>query len=135
MGNLSRWFSKAVSKNQHSSKRQLGHAIESQALAYLEAQGLQLLTRNYRCALGEIDLIMEEDDNVIFVEVRYRSSKSHGVAQETITWRKQNKIIKTAAWYLQKQRWHNKRYCRFDVVAAHQTKEGVTFDWIKNAFQ
>ena len=109
---------------------QQGTAAEDLACQYLEAQGLTLLKRNYRCRIGELDLIMQDGDYLVFVEVRSRHDSCHGTPAETITKTKQRRLIKTAAHYLQKTR--ADAPCRFDVVAVHQTDH---LEWIKNAFQ
>jgi len=111
--------------------REIGQQAEQYACEYLENQGLKLLARNYRCALGEIDLIMRDEQNtVVFIEVRKRSHPHFATAIESVTHNKQRKIIKTATHYLQKQNWFDKVTCRFDIVGL--SKDEV--EWIKDAF-
>ena len=62
-----------------------GHNAEEQALKFLEQKGLTLITRNYRCRLGEIDLIMRDHPAVVFIEVRLRGKSKFGNAGESIT--------------------------------------------------
>lgn len=116
----------------------IGATAEFYAEQFLQQQGLITRTRNYRCKLGEIDLIMLEPapkgDTLVFVEVRLRTNKRFAPALETIDYRKQQKIIKTAMRFLQEQRLYDKIACRFDVIALDQTGTAPPVQWIKNAF-
>ena len=112
--------------------KQKGDAAEDRALHYLQAQGLQLLQRNYRTpgrGGGEIDLIMRAaDGTLVFVEVRNRASAKHGGAMASVTFMKQRRIVFAAQYYLLKLR--QMPPCRFDVVAV----EGDDMHWFKAAF-
>ncbi|ASQ44594.1 YraN family protein [Legionella clemsonensis] len=114
------------------STRKRGLAIEQQAQVYLEAQGLKPVISNYQCRLGEIDLIMREGNYLVFIEVRARASAAFGGAAASVTYRKQQKIIKTASHYLLRTKLTDKQPIRFDVLSF----EGETpqINWIKNAF-
>jgi putative endonuclease len=119
----------------------LGAAAEAQAEAFLIQQGMVTRTRNYRCKLGEIDLIMLQkntrnaaDNTLVFVEVRLRTNKRFAPALETVDYRKQQKIIKTAMCFLQEQKLYDKIRCRFDVIALDQTGTAPPIQWIQNAF-
>lgn len=114
--------------------QQIGHNYEQKAADYLQQQGLTLVTRNFQCKLGEIDLIMRDGDYLVFVEVRYRSASHYGDSRETITYSKQRKLRKTAELYLVQQKLWEKIACRFDVIAIDENKQAYTIDWIKNAF-
>lgn len=70
---------------------EIGKLIEDNACDYLEQQGLKLLTRNFLCKMGEIDLIMRDKDDLVFIEVRYRQSDDYGDGVESITWHKKKK--------------------------------------------
>ena len=105
--------------------------MEARAEAYLIAQGLVKNTKNYRCKLGEIDLIMQHQDTLVFVEVRMRSHSQFAQAAESVTPAKQKKIIKTAQYYLQQHQLTDKVNCRFDVIAFGDNTQP---DWIKDAF-
>ena len=116
-------------KNQGRNK---GDAAEQYALAYLKQQGLTLITQNYHCRQGEIDLIMQTNETVVFVEVRLRKNNRFGSATESVTHAKQQKLIKTANHFLTTSNRHQQP-CRFDVVGL----TGNTFDkieWIQDAF-
>lgn len=107
-----------------------GVKSEQQALAYLKKQGLALICQNYYCRFGEIDLIMLDQETLVFIEVRYRKNSDFGGALASITKRKQDKIIKTAKHYLTQL--ENEPYCRFDAIAIDQ--KSTTPEWIQNAF-
>lgn len=107
-----------------------GVQSENQALVYLQKQGLLLICQNYYCRFGEIDLIMQDQDTLVFIEVRYRKNNDFGGALASITKRKQSKIIKTAKHYLAQL--ETEPYCRFDVIALDQ--QSKTPQWIQNAF-
>lgn len=108
-----------------------GSAAEEQARQYLEGQGLRTVARNVRDRFGELDLIMLQGHNLVFVEVRYRRSSRFGGAIASIDAKKQRKLIATAQGYLQ-QHPHDGP-CRFDVVALDSTPNGV--EWLQNAFE
>ena len=119
-------------------KQVTGNAAEARALAHLQAQGLRLLSRNYRLAGGpfargaEIDLIMtERDGTLVFVEVRARAGGPAGLgggAAASVTGAKQRRIVRAAQHYL--LRLPQLPPCRFDVVAV----EGDQLQWIRAAF-
>ena len=96
-------------------KQITGQAGEDAALKYLEARGLILVTRNFRCKAGEIDLIMAEHGGLVFVEVRQRASAGYGGAAASVGFAKQKRLIRAAQFYL--QRYRAPPACRIDVVA------------------
>jgi putative endonuclease len=110
-----------------------GALAETRALNYLKQQGLRLLCQNFTCKRGEIDLIMNDGNTIVFVEVRYRRDQRFGTAAETVSRSKQAKLIYAAQFYLQKQRQQNKP-CRFDVIAMTAEEAEPAIQWIKNAF-
>lgn len=91
-----------------------GQAAEARALAWLQARGWLCLARNYRCRQGEIDLIMQDGDTVVFVEVRQRRSARFGGAAASITPAKQARLTLAAEHYLQTL--SSVPPCRFDAV-------------------
>jgi putative endonuclease len=109
-----------------------GAEAEDLACAWLQARGLRLRERNYRSRRGEIDLIMQDGEQLVFVEVRYRRSSRYGSAAETVTASKQARLISAASQYLQHQ--SGALACRFDVLAL-SGPEGERVDWIRDAFQ
>ena len=116
--------------------RAKGQEGEERALRYLQAQGLRLIERNYRVGggprrpAGEIDLIMRDRDEFVFVEVRARASADFGGAAASVGWAKQQRLRREA------QRWLSANFgdrwpaCRFDVCAVQPG--GI--DWIQGAF-
>ena len=95
--------------------RDAGARAERQAEEFLKERGMRILARNFRTRFGEIDLVAQDGDTVVFVEVRSRSSDAFGTAQETVTLAKRRRIIRTAMAYAQSRRLDAP--LRFDVVA------------------
>ncbi|WP_198246162.1 YraN family protein [methane-oxidizing endosymbiont of Gigantopelta aegis] len=111
-------------------QQKTGADAEQKALEFLSKQKLKLLTRNYRCRSGELDLIMQHNDTLVVVEVRYRHSDRFGSALESITPHKQSRIIAATQHYVLQ---HNiNPIIRFDVIAISGDSH---IDWIQNAFQ
>lgn len=113
------------------SSSQQGAKAERVAERFLRKAGLKLIGRNYYCRFGEIDLIMQDDEHLVFVEVRQRTSGRFGGAAASVSYRKQLRLIRTARFYLA-YTGDTDTPCRFDVVAvstAHSNPE-----WIRNAF-
>jgi putative endonuclease len=115
--------------------RQVGQRAEDQALAWLQAQGLRLVERNYRVARGpsarggEIDLVMRDrDGTLVFVEVRARRDVRHGGAAGSVGVAKQRALRLAAEHYL--LRLPTLPACRFDVVAI----DGGQVEWVRGAF-
>lgn len=95
----------------------LGAVGEELAVRFLQAQGYQLLVRNYTCGLGEIDLVARDGGYLVFVEVKTRRSDLKGLPAEAVTPRKRRQVIKTAKAYLQARVAVGEADCRFDVVS------------------
>ncbi|VAX11959.1 hypothetical protein MNBD_GAMMA24-2484 [hydrothermal vent metagenome] len=114
--------------------RAIGQETESLACRYLQAQGLRLLERNFSMPQGEIDLIMQEGQSLVFIEVRYRRNNNFGSGAETITRNKQRKLLATAARYLQRNPLRAEQPARFDVVSIQMENNQPLINWIKNAF-
>lgn len=109
-------------------KRKTGTAYEEKAAVYLKEKGYRLLEKNYRCPLGEIDLIAEENGYLVFIEVKYRKTSRLGTGEEAVNGKKQRRILGAARWYLME---HGMCRCRFDVVAIN----GTEITLIRNAFE
>ncbi|WP_286239716.1 YraN family protein [Neptuniibacter halophilus] len=116
-------------------RQQRGKDAEQQAEQYLCQQKLKLLERNYHCRFGEIDLIMQTRDTLVFVEVRFRRSAHFGGAAASVTPSKQRKIIKTAQHFLSTHPQHNNKNCRFDVIAFEYGAAQEQPLWYKDAFR
>lgn len=113
-------------------RKRVGASAEHQARKALEAQGLAWVCSNFRCKVGEIDLIMRHGDTAVIVEVRQRSNGRHGTALESIGHHKQRKISKAALywWAILGQRHFSGM--RFDAVGLDSDQENLT--WVKNAW-
>ncbi len=111
-----------------------GRDAEQMALSHLENHGLQLVTRNFRCTRGEIDLIMQQGDTLVFVEVRARRNDHYGSGADSVDARKQAKLNAAAAIYLQQHAARPNSPCRFDVVAISFASDPPQLDWIPDAF-
>ena len=109
-----------------------GRDAENHACRYLLARGLTLLQRNFRCRRGEIDLILQDADTLVFVEVRYRRHEAYGSAAESVDRHKQMRLTDCARHYLQIRGQANGQGCRFDVIAIDGPDE--TIEWIRDAF-
>lgn len=115
--------------------QKIGATAEAFAEQYLKKQGLTLIAKNFLCKQGEIDLIMQENETIVFIEVRHRKNANYGSAVETVTWQKQNKIIKAATLFMMKHDWHEKKSVRFDVFACQGSLEAKPeITWVKQAF-
>lgn len=142
---LTKWFGKKANDpgpvkagtgaTAQTSTKAVGDEAESQALRYLQQQSLTLVERNYRVAAGpnrrgaEVDLILRDrDGTLIFVEVRARSSRSHGGAADSVVHAKRQRIIYAAQHYL--QTFASPPPCRFDVVLL----EAGELQWLRAAF-
>ena len=101
----------------HLNQREVGTRQESRAAEYLESLGYHILVRNFRCRFGEIDLIAKQDDTYIFIEVKYRTSRTAGDPTSAVDGKKQKKISKTADYYRMLHQIPMDVPCRFDVVA------------------
>ena len=109
---------------------QEGARAEDLCADLLRAAGLRLVERNWRCRLGEIDLIAEDRGTVVFAEVRMRSPGGFGGAAESVTAAKQGRLIAAARLYLMRR---PDAECRFDVLLL-DSLEGGRINWIRNAF-
>jgi putative endonuclease len=110
-----------------------GKKGESIASAYLKKNGYRILETNYRCALGEIDIIAREKDELVFVEVKTRSSEELGYPEQAVNIHKQKKISQLALWYLEDKKLTATK-ARFDVVAITMCESREEIILIKNAF-
>ena len=110
--------------------RAVGTEYEQKASAYLEKNGYRILECNFRCKIGEIDLIGRNEGYLCFIEVKYRSSSSKGFPSEAITPNKIRRITRTAQYYMLIHKLPPDTPCRFDVVDILDHELSL----IKNAF-
>jgi putative endonuclease len=111
-----------------------GQNSELAARAWLEAQGLQHIAANFRCRYGELDLIMQDQQCLVIVEVRYRRTTLYGGALGSITNKKQQRIARAAQYFLQTRPKLRRQALRFDVIALSGTGGKFSFEWRKQAF-
>ena len=117
-------------------RQSAGQAAEGWALTHLEEHGLRLLARNWRCRLGELDLVMLDGDTVVFVEVRYRRHSAWGGAEGSVDARKRARVSAAALVFLQQQSRWSQCPCRFDVIAIGPAEHSAParLNWIRSAF-
>jgi len=113
----------------------LGRLGEDRAVRYLQREGFEILQRNYRSPFGEIDIIAREEETLVFVEVKTRSTKAFGLPQEAVNRRKQRQLIRTAQAYLG-EKGGVLPPCRFDVIALRTDRKGrhEELELIRGAF-
>ncbi len=108
-------------------RRWLGRGGELLALVWLTVTGHRLLDRNWRCSAGELDLVVERSGEVVFVEVKTRSSAAFGGAVAAVDRRKQERMVRAAEIYCSTHDL-NDRPCRFDVMAIQRS---ARFPWLR----
>ena len=112
----------------------LGKRGEELALKKVKRLGYKCITRNYRCPLGEVDLVAKDGDCLVFIEIKTRKGKSLGYAKEAIDGRKRRQLSKVALAYMK-----SNNCCevnsRFDVVAINLKDDEEEIEVIQNAFE
>lgn len=125
--------------NESGEARNLGNRAEELALEHLRSAGLRLVARNFRCRVGEIDLVMQEGNCLVIVEVRCRQAGRQGrfpSAVESIGPQKQRKLAKAALFFLARHQRFQHHAVRFDVVAYDGPAPGsYALQWIRDAFR
>lgn len=115
--------------------RQQGSDWELAAEQFLHGRGLKTVAKNYHGRLGEIDLVMLDGATLVFVEVRFRANSYYGTGAASVTHVKQRRIIHAARRFLQCDRHHACRPCRFDVVSIGREQGRIVMNWIRAAFE
>lgn len=115
-------------------KGMVGKLGEDKACAYLNSCGYRIIERNFRCRTGEIDIIAVFGRAICFTEVKTRRSYSFGLPREAVVKRKQEKLIRTAAYYMLRHREYAEYIQRMDVVEILELDGKVYVNHIKNAF-
>mgnify|MGYP003961238087 CR=1 FL=1 len=114
----------------------LGGQAETWACQHIQQHGWQVIKRNFSWRGGEIDIIATQADQLAFIEVRCRRSKSMGGTLASINMAKQKRIINTAKLFLQQYSHYQEYQCRFDVVIINGTHgQQLKLQWLKDAFQ
>jgi len=115
-------------------RKKQGRDHEELAVSYLIKNGYQIIKRNYTFFHGEIDIVAQEKDFLVFVEVKSRNSIRYGQAIESLTQKQQKKICQTALGFIKNHQITDPNV-RFDVVAIQNDwKQGMSIQLIKNAF-
>lgn len=114
-------------------RKMLGKEGEDRAAKFLAKQGYKIIERNYRTRNGEIDLIALHQAELVFVEVKTRTSNAYGAPELAVNPRKQQRMIKAALGYIKYKQLHQMP-CRFDVVAINAASEQEV-ELIRNAFE
>lgn len=112
-----------------------GRFWEKRAESFLRRNGLSTRERNFNCRSGEIDLVMDDGESIVFVEVRFRNNKGYGSGADTVTRQKQARLIRAAQYYLCKNPRLSEMPCRFDVISVDKNQGATAFHWIRNAFE
>jgi putative endonuclease len=112
----------------------LGKKGEDLAIAQLRVLNYKILERNYKCALGEIDIIAREKDTLVFVEVKTRATRDFGGPAAAVNERKQRQLSKVALTYLNQKK-ITEMPARFDVVAVELIPPAPRIEVIRNAFE
>lgn len=106
-----------------------GNMAEKKACEFLQAKGLKLIEKNYRCRTGEIDLVMQDKSELVFIEVRYRTSNEYGSALDSVDHHKIKKLISAANHYITMHQ--TDQPIRFDVVGFDSSLKP---NWVTSAF-
>ena len=117
-------------------RKRLGELAETLTAEHLRRKGYRILTRNYRCRYGEVDIIALDNRTLVFIEVRAKSAAGFGTPQESVGYRKQARLREVARHYLATEQTKG-TLCRFDVVAIQfdpESRKVTEFEHIKNAF-
>ena len=112
---------------------ELGKLGEELALKKIKRLGYKYITSNYRCALGEIDLIARDNDCLVFIEIKTRKSRSTAYAKEAVNKRKRRQISKAALTYMKANKCLDSK-ARFDVIAISLVGDHKEIEVIRNAF-
>lgn len=116
-------------------QRRCGAAVETAALAFLQAHGLRLLARNVHLRGGELDLVMDDAGTLVFVEVRFRAHAAFGDGAASVDAGKRRRLVHAAQSFLGRHPQYANAACRFDVIAASGDPAAPVFDWLRDAFR
>lgn len=122
-----------MSEEKDTRKIATGKEGEKLAADFLKKNGYKIVEVNYRCPIGEIDIVARDKNEMVFVEVKARKSSTLGYPEEAVGVKKQKKISQLACWYLQEKKLNDTR-ARFDVVAILMLPQGNDIRLIRNAF-
>jgi len=115
--------------------RDAGALWEDAALKHLVRHGLELVTRNFTCRFGEIDLVLRDRGQLVFAEVRYRRDAAHGDGTLSVGPAKRARLARAASLYLQAHPQFSALPCRFDVIGCSGSLVQPAFEWTRGAFE
>lgn len=119
-----------------SSGRSLGNAGENMAATYLLEHGYKISERNYRCPIGEMDIVAFDGDELVFVEVKTRTSLRYGYPYQAVDYRKQQRYYRISAFYRASHPQYADLNCRFDIIEVYLLNNDTqNINHIKNAFE
>lgn len=104
----------------------IGQCGEDAAAAFLKKKGYKIIKRNYKNKIGEIDIIAKNNEDMVFVEVKTRSSEKFGTPAEAVTYYKKQKIVNTAKWYLAQNQ--TELNVRFDIIEVYGKFTDTSFE-------
>jgi putative endonuclease len=113
---------------------ELGRLGEDLALKTIRRMGYKCIARNYRCPLGEMDLIARDGDTLVFIEIKTRRGKSLAYVKEAVDGRKKRQLSKVALAYMKENHCADVK-SRFDVVAVNLGGHNEEIEVVKNAFE
>lgn len=111
-------------------KRRLGTIYEEKSAAFLIDRGFEILKMNYRCKIGEIDIIAKKDECIHFVEVKYRNTQKCGVPLEAVNYKKQKIISKVSMYYIMENKILDNTAVCYDIISVL----GNEISFYENAF-
>lgn len=112
-------------------KKEIGDQGENLAIDYLKKAGLQIIQQKYRCPKGEIDIVAKDGGWLVIVEVRTRTSSRRGYAEESITYKKLQRLRALGSYYLLENGYREWPLMRFDIVAINYDGGEPVINWIK----
>lgn len=114
-------------------RQRLGKAGEDAVCRHILQNGMRVRARNYRAGKGEIDLVAQDGDTLVFIEVKTRTSTVYGTAAEAVGYKKQQMLLRTAQYFIAQQNAHNIAV-RFDVAEVYAQGSSLRIEYIKDAF-
>ena len=116
-------------------RRAVGSRYEEIACGYLVQKGVRIIRRNFRCREGEVDIVCRDKKTLVFVEVKYRSGRRYGFAEEAVSYPKMRTICRVSDFYRIRFGFREDTPIRYDVIAIESDPEGMEhIRWHKNAF-
>ena len=106
---------------------------EESAVKFLIDKGYEIIKRNFRTKFGEIDIVAKEKDEIVFIEVKTRSSKKYGIPREAVDKNKIKHIINVSKYFILKNNLKNS-FLRYDIIEIYASKNNYTINHIKNVF-